>query len=245
VEVPVRRVLLLPVLVLLVLLVPDLATASPSLPTERPYGWPLAGLPTVDRGFDPPRTAWGAGHRGVDLRAPLDAPVLAAGAGRVAYAGLLAGRGVVVVVHAGGLRTTYEPVAATAHVDDVVARGDVLGTLAQGHASCRSGVTCLHWGLLRGDTYLDPLSLLGPGRLRLLPLRPADRALLLTSATAGSAAVGSEQAAVPGGARRRPRHALRSPSPSGTGAGGLTDHAGPAGAVLAAGTWVLLRRRHA
>ena len=39
------------------------------------------------------------------------APVRAAGAGRVSYAGLLAGRGVLVVVH-GALRTTYEPVTA-------------------------------------------------------------------------------------------------------------------------------------
>ncbi len=202
-----RRLLVLPVLVLLVLLVPDLATASPAVRTSTsPYGWPLGGTPVVDRGFEPPHTAWGAGHRGVDLRAALGTPVLAAGAGRVAYAGLLAGRGVVVVVHPGGLRTTYEPVAAAVAVGDVVARGDVLGTLGEGHASCRPGLTCLHWGLLQGDTYLDPLALLFLGQVRLLPLHRADRALVATSGrprlarTAGTAGAHPPAPASPGGA---------------------------------------------
>ena len=156
-----RRLVLL---VLLLLAIPAAAAPRPG------FGWPLAGSPVVDRGFDPPRTAYGAGHRGVDLRAVVGQPVLAAGAGRVSYAGLLAGRGVVTVTHTGGLRTTYEPVTAVVHVGQVVTRGAVLGHLGTGHASCRAGTHCLHWGLLRGDTYLDPLSLLVATRVRLLPL---------------------------------------------------------------------------
>src|SRR3954468_3215546 len=76
-----------------------------------PWQWPLAGGPTVVRPFAPPAARYGAGHRGVDLAAAAGTPVPAAGAGVVGYAGLLAGRGVVTVVH-GSLRTTYEPVAA-------------------------------------------------------------------------------------------------------------------------------------
>jgi murein DD-endopeptidase MepM/ murein hydrolase activator NlpD len=83
----------------------------------------------------------------------------------VSYAGLLAGRGVVVVVH-GVLRTTYEPVTASVRVGQAVAAGQVLGRLATGH--CPTG--CLHWGLLRGDVYLDPVQLVGPGPSRLLPV---------------------------------------------------------------------------
>ncbi|MCW2599983.1 MAG: Peptidase [Frankiales bacterium] len=151
---------------MLVLLLTVPASAAP-----RPgFGWPLAGPPVVDRGFDPPATAYGAGHRGVDLQAVVGQPVLAAGAGRISYAGLLAGRGVVTVTHLDGLRTTYEPLAVTVRVGQVVARGAVLGQLSTGHASCRSGTHCLHWGLLRGDAYLDPLSLVVTGRVRLLPL---------------------------------------------------------------------------
>jgi murein DD-endopeptidase MepM/ murein hydrolase activator NlpD len=123
----------------------------------------------VVRRFDPPPRPWLAGHRGVDLSAPLSTVVRAAGAGRVIFAGAIAGRGVVSVVHAGGLRTTYEPVAATVAVGDVVARGSELGIVEAGHPGCPDPA-CLHWGLRRGDRYLDPLALLGLGRVRLLPL---------------------------------------------------------------------------
>jgi hypothetical protein len=133
--------------------------------------WPLEGPHVVTRGFDPPATRYGPGHRGADLAALPGQPVRAAGAGRVSYAGLLAGRGVVVVVH-GDLRTTYEPVAATVRVGQLVGAGEVIGRLAAGHAGCTPA--SLHWGLLRGDVYLDPVRLISRGPSRLLPLdRPA------------------------------------------------------------------------
>lgn len=93
----------------------------------------------------------------------------AAGAGTVVYAGSLAGRGVVSVAHTGGLRTSYEPVTAAVAVGDTVPAGGPLGTLEPGHPGCPE-IACLHWGLRRGDLYLDPLALLGLGRVRLLPL---------------------------------------------------------------------------
>jgi murein DD-endopeptidase MepM/ murein hydrolase activator NlpD len=131
------------------------------------FGWPLAP-PSVVRRFDPPPQPWLAGHRGVDLAAPSGAVVRAAGAGTVIFAGQVAGRGVLSVVHAGGLRTTYEPVTATVVVGEVVTTGAPLGTLDAGHPGCPVAA-CLHWGLRRGDLYLDPLALLGLGRVRLLP----------------------------------------------------------------------------
>lgn len=140
------------------------------------FGWPLAGQPRVDRLFDPPRTAYGPGHRGVDLRGWPGAEVRSAGPGWVSYAGLLAGRGVISVTHSGGLRTTYEPVEADVEVGQPVSRGSSLGVLTDGHRSCRLGTTCLHWGLLRGRTYLDPLSLIRSPELRLLPLGGAPAA---------------------------------------------------------------------
>jgi murein DD-endopeptidase MepM/ murein hydrolase activator NlpD len=87
----------------------------------------------------------------------------------------LAGRGVVVVDH-GGVRTTYEPVSASVQVGDVVTRGDVIGTLQRGSSHCFPSA-CLHWGLRRGGTYLDPLTLVGAGPVRLLPLAQWDWAL--------------------------------------------------------------------
>jgi murein DD-endopeptidase MepM/ murein hydrolase activator NlpD len=104
----------------------------------------------------------------------------------VTYAGLLAGRGVVTVTHDGGLRTTYEPVTAEVVVGQQVTTGTVIGFLRdEGHASCRPGTACLHWGLLRGDTYLDPLALITQGRLRLLPLDGTVRPAGLQASTVG------------------------------------------------------------
>src|SRR5262245_48381380 len=73
------------------------------------WRWPLPPVPRVVRDYDPPPRPWLRGHRGVDLAARPGQPVYAAGAGRVGYAGRLAGRGVVAVVH-GPLRTSYLPV---------------------------------------------------------------------------------------------------------------------------------------
>ncbi len=94
--------------------------------------------------------------------------VLAAGGGVVLFAGMVAGRPVISIGHPSGLRTTYEPVDATVAAGQVVARGSPIGTLAAGHAGCSSSA-CLHWGLRRGEVYLDPLGLLRPPRVRLLP----------------------------------------------------------------------------
>lgn len=172
-----RRLLL----VLLLVLLPRPASAS---------SWvaPLGGPLVVDRPFDRPSTAYGAGHRGVDLRATAGQVVLTAGAGRVTYAGLLAGRGVVTVAHAGGLRTTYEPLTAAVRVGQLVGAGQLIGALAGGH--CRDGQTCLHWGLLRGQTYLDPLALLGSSGVRLLPLDGAAGSAAGESGAAGRAEAG-------------------------------------------------------
>ncbi|GAA1121404.1 murein hydrolase activator EnvC family protein [Nocardiopsis composta] len=131
------------------------------------WHWPLAGRPGVVRPFAPPPEPWLPGHRGVDLAAPAGAEVRAAGAGRVAFAGRIAGVGAVSVQH-GALRTTYLPVVPSVARGDPVAAGDPLGTLDPGARHC-PGRPCLHWGLRLGRDYLDPLGLLGLGAIRLLP----------------------------------------------------------------------------
>jgi len=139
--------------------------------------WPLVPQPEVVRGFDPPDDPWGAGHRGVDLLGSPGQPVRSALPGTVSWAGVLAGRGVVVVDH-GGTRTTYEPVDATVSVGDRVAAGGRLGRLSPVGSHCPPR-TCLHWGWIRGETYLDPLRLVGAGPVRLLPLWRDEPAPLL------------------------------------------------------------------
>jgi murein DD-endopeptidase MepM/ murein hydrolase activator NlpD len=133
------------------------------------YSWPVAPVPVVARPFQPPTHRYGPGHRGADLVAAPGSAVLAAGAGTVVFAGMVAGRGVVSVQHPDGIRTSYEPVAPLATAGSAVARGAVLGTLRPGHPGCRAA--CLHWGARRDRfTYVDPLLLLAPPRVRLLPV---------------------------------------------------------------------------
>ncbi|MGH3767733.1 MAG: M23 family metallopeptidase [Pseudonocardiaceae bacterium] len=150
---------------------------------RRQFGWPLPGSPTVVRAFHPPEFRFGPGHRGVDLATVAGAPVLAAGAGTVLFAGTVAGRGVVSVSHPGGLRTTYEPVSATVTAGQRVAKGERIGAAQPGHPGCPVAV-CLHWGAFRdpersgprpagpdsGREYLDPLRLINAVPVRLLPL---------------------------------------------------------------------------
>ncbi|MGI5194543.1 M23 family metallopeptidase [Streptomyces sp. CA-288835] len=135
--------------------------------------WPVGVRPPVTRGWDPPTTEYGRGHRGVDLAAPPGTAVRAIAPGRISFAGRVAGRGVLSIeLDSTGdppLRTTYEPVRATAKKGDEVAPGDIVGVVEPTGSHCQA--SCLHWGLLRADTYLDPLSLLPPGLLRRGPSR--------------------------------------------------------------------------
>ncbi|MEV0320590.1 M23 family metallopeptidase [Streptomyces sp. NPDC050659] len=174
------------------------------LPTAAGDGWPVGVRPLVVRGWEPPATEYGRGHRGVDLAAPPGAPVRAAAAGTVAFAGRVAGRGVVSVNLSGTgdppLRTTYEPVRATVKKGDEVPAGALLGTLELPTGHCRPE-SCLHWGLRRGTTYVNPLTLLPPwllgrGPSRLLPVAELPPPALWAGVPQGG--TGAHNAPLPG-----------------------------------------------
>ncbi|MGW3965903.1 M23 family metallopeptidase [Amycolatopsis sp. NPDC005003] len=164
--------------------VPSPSSATPSLPpppapsdgaggalaARQPrLSWPLSPVPVITKYFDAPETPFGPGHRGLDLAAVPGQDVLAADAGIVVFAGSVGGRPVLSVDHDGGLRTTYEPVLPKVAVGEQVYRGQVLGTVLAGHPGC-SVVACLHWGVRRGEEYVDPLALTGEvGEYRLKP----------------------------------------------------------------------------
>jgi hypothetical protein len=243
----VRRLpLRLAVLGALVLAVAAPAAAAPSLGLARPGAtWvaPLPGRLVVLRRFQPPPSPYAAGHRGVDLAAAVGTEVRAAGAGTVTFAAALAGRGVVTVTH-GSLRTTYEPVAASVAAGQAVAAGQPVGRVGAPSGHCRPGVSCLHWGLLRGSTYLDPLLLLGRVPVRLLPLHPAppvaaDGAPVDTGGTGvavtapgrdlGGADAATDRAAAPGAGRA-------AGAPSSSRARAPRSPAPGAGVALVAGT---------
>ena len=169
-------------LALLLLGSPSAAAAS--------WDWPLPPPHEVVHGFDPPAQPWLPGHRGVDLRGRAGEIVRAAGAGTVEFAGPVGGVPVVSIRHAGGLLTTYEPVRASVRRGEAVTLGDRIGRLVRAGSHC-APQPCLHWGLRRDETYLDPLALLGPVQARLLPLYDGSSgstpAGVLGGAVAGSA----------------------------------------------------------
>lgn len=136
------------------------------------WTWPLQPLPRVVRYFEAPSSPYGPGHRGVDLAGSQAQPVLAMGAGTVTFAGSVAGRGVVVVDH-GHLTSTYQPVTSAVTVGALVSAGQPIGFLQLPHSHC-APAACLHLGVRRAETYLDPLTLLGARPVRLKPLGGLD-----------------------------------------------------------------------
>lgn len=148
--------------------------AAPARSDDIRMRWPLQPqVPT--RGFDAPQPNWLAGHRGVDLAGSVGQPVLAAGRGRIVFAGDLAGRPVVSVEHPGGLRTSYEPVLAAVRPGQWIDAGIPLGRLVAGHPGCPAAA-CLHWGAMWGPAqradYVDPVGLLAATPIRLKPVSP-------------------------------------------------------------------------
>jgi murein DD-endopeptidase MepM/ murein hydrolase activator NlpD len=131
-------------------------SAVPPTPVEAPsWQWPLTPRPAVLKAFDPPPKPWLSGHRGVDLQAVSDGvQVTSPAAGRVSFVGVVVDRPVITIDHGNGLRSSFEPVESTLAAGNVVAAGEPVGTLHAGHCAA---VPCVHWGVRRGDDYLNPL----------------------------------------------------------------------------------------
>lgn len=111
--------------------------------------------------FVDPGPAWGAGHRGVDLSLPASSEVLAPGAGTVTFVGAVVDRPLLVITHPDGLRSTLEPVVTDHAPGSRVEEGAVVGVLAPEPSTHCAPAHCLHWGVRRGEEYVDPLLLLG------------------------------------------------------------------------------------
>lgn len=120
--------------------------------------WPLAGPYRMDRLYAAPAQEYGSGHRGIDLLPLGPTSVRAPDDGVVAFAGSVAGRGIVTIDHGDGVVSTLEPVEPSVVEGAQVARGDVVGTLAVGgHAEPGR----LHLGARRNGDYVNPLLFLG------------------------------------------------------------------------------------
>lgn len=147
---------------------------TPGAAAVAEWSWPLDGIVTQRFGptslaLVPPRTYGGIAfahfHDGLDIAAPMRAPVTAAAPGRVGFVGHLPdGAMIVLIAHEGGLVSLY------AHLDDVLApprvragedvrAGQVIGFV--GMTGWTTGPH-LHFVVRRAGELLDPLTLLPP-----------------------------------------------------------------------------------
>ncbi|HEX7248703.1 MAG TPA: M23 family metallopeptidase, partial [Actinomycetota bacterium] len=133
------------------------ATAQPAVAAGT-WTWPVTG--PVIRGFDPPASPFGSGHRGIDIAAPAGSVAVAPADGRVSFAGPVGGRLFLTMDHGAGLESTFSWVSAL-----LVRRGDLV---TQGQPVVRTGgghtgdlVPNLHLGVKLDDAYVDPLDYLG------------------------------------------------------------------------------------
>lgn len=146
------------------------AEAGPAFGT---YDWPVVG--PVIRGFEPPPSPFAPGHRGIDIGVPIGTPIRAPADGVVAFAGPVAGSLFVSIDHPDGVRTTYSWLSGVAvRRGEAVRRGAAIGATGAGHPG--SGRPHLHFGARVGETYIDPMLLLGRGSLvGLVRLAPLER----------------------------------------------------------------------
>ncbi|NCT92230.1 M23 family metallopeptidase [Cellulomonas sp. APG4] len=149
----------------------DATSGTPARPDDHAHHrLPLEAATLVAR-FRAPAQPWGPGHRGIDLTGT--GPVRTPADGVVTFSGVVVDRGVLTVTHDDGLRSSFEPVEGGLPVGTRVRVGDALATVArpQHHGGHCGPTSCLHWGVRRGETYVDPLSLLGAAEpVVLLPL---------------------------------------------------------------------------
>jgi septal ring factor EnvC (AmiA/AmiB activator) len=151
------------------------APAEPRSPRVPPLWMPVTG-PLV-RGFDMRAGPYGPGHRGIDIAAPAGALVRAPAAGRVVFAGQVAGTRWVTLMAAPGVLVTLGPLLDPVATATRVRSKAPVGRLGPGHAATPAAPTspaapaALHLSVRVDGVYVDPLVyLVDRPRPRLVPL---------------------------------------------------------------------------
>lgn len=133
--------------------------------------WPVDPPRAILRPFLAPATAYGPGHRGIDIRAP-GGVLLAPDDATVRFAGVVVDRPVLSLDHGDGVVSSFEPVAASVGRGDRVQRGQPIGRIVPGHCP----EACVHVGVRVDGAYVSPLLFFGGlARSVLLPTRRGRR----------------------------------------------------------------------
>jgi Peptidase family M23 len=142
------------------------AAALHFAPVAGAWTWPADGPVLQPFAFDPAHPYAAGQHRGIDIGAAAEAPVVAPAAGTVTFAGTVPTSGKsVTITTADGYAVTLTHLGSIAVADGVrVAEGDVVGGIgASGEPELQQPY--VHLGIRSADQpqgYLDPLSLLPP-----------------------------------------------------------------------------------
>jgi murein DD-endopeptidase MepM/ murein hydrolase activator NlpD len=152
--------------------------AEPRSPRVPPLWMPVTG-PLV-RGFDARAGPYGPGHRGIDIAAPVGELVRAPTAGRIVFAGPVAGTSWVTLRAAPGVLVTVGPLLDPAVTATRVRSRAPIGRVGPGHAPTRAALAtpaapaaaaALHLSVRVDGVYVDPLAyLVDRPRPRLVPL---------------------------------------------------------------------------
>ena len=160
---------------------------APAASAGVPWVWPVTG--PIVRGYDPPDSPYGSGHRGIDIAAAIGTVVVAPDAGVVTFAGKVGGRLFLTVDHGAGVLSTCSWLTSLlVRKGDRVVRGQPVATTDWGHADLTT--PHLHLGVRLDGAYVDPLAYLGsPPVSALIRLAPLDEAapLLATGRMTGLA----------------------------------------------------------
>lgn len=137
------------------------ATASggaDSPDAETSWTWPVESARHITEPFRAPSHAYGPGHRGIDLSAPVGSVIRAPAHGVIAFRGVVVDRPLITIDHGAGVVTTYEPVTSTLTPGSAVSAGDKIGTVATGgHTPAGE----MHLGVRWNDVYINPQLMFG------------------------------------------------------------------------------------